>query len=386
MIRQLGYITFASIFGKALGFVNFIFIIKYLEPVEFSNFAVILSVSSILLPIISMSYDSYLPALKEEEVKNVVSGYIFNSILICLAVFVLMFLLSVSNIYFYSVLFSFATIIQNTTINYNLAVKKLRYQINIILYFSALTEIIKFIFIIYYDDGNSLIIGSIVGYTFSILLSLLTLKFSNILNFYNNIKTKRVTNYLSSKFFSIFIQNLSLQLVPIFIYNQYHGDLSAKYYMALSISTVLFQILGRRLSDTFIREIKNGLNIKKMSVNITIFIFIISSFYHLLILVALTFFNSSLPENWSGLVEFYAPCAIYSFFQLCSYPIQQLPLAFNKNKFFIFDSITRLLIVFCLITLVYFYNISITLFIYAYSGILSFLFILIYIRNMKWII
>jgi len=390
LFKNLSLITIISLFGKAIGFLNLTLIIKNINTSEFNELSATLSVAALFIPIISLSFDSYLPILKEKIVNKIIFSYLVLILFLSLVLGLFNLLFIENYIYCIAVVFAFSTIFQNTLINYYLSNNSLKGQIFVVFVFSVLVEMSKLYFILFQPfDSHNLIKGAILSVIIAILLSAVSVKLKVQLFFPKKLlKNKNVIEYVSFRTLSVFVQNVSLQLIPLYVYKTSNGNVAALIFMAVSLSTVLFQVIGRRFSDTFNHKLI--MVSKKDRINIInkflICLFVLVLAYHFSIVFSLYYGNEYLPNHWKGVLYFYIPYSIYASFQLVAYPIQQSLGVINKSKFYFIDSIVRLLIVACVILISKFYDLEIMGLVWLYCIIMSCYFCCILTRNIRWLV
>lgn len=387
MLKYLSVITAAGMATKLLGFVNLIFIIRNIDPVHFANYSAILSVASLLIPILSFSFDSYLPLLSFTTVQNVVGRYLSLVSFICICVFIFIFVFF-NWIYAVCVILALSTIVQNTLINYSLSKKDIRKQVVIVILFGFLIEATKFVFVFFkpFSEDNLLLgalLGAVAASVSVICLSKISFKKVKITNL---LVTKKIFSFITHRTISVFIQNGALQLLPLYIYSTQNTSSAALTFMAVSLTTVLFQIIGRRYSDFFNFTLKRGIENKKLFIiKYLVVIAIIIIGYHSVLLISMYFFSDHLPTSWQGITVYYKPFVLYSFFQLTTYPIFQMLVVLNKSKVYVLDAFFRIVLVAIVIVVAELFKLSVVNLLWLYSISLSVYFLLVSFRNLRWL-
>ncbi len=387
-MKNLSLITVVSILCKLLGLINLLLIFKYISNEGFALYSAILGMSTILIPFVSMTFDSYLPLLRKHTVNKIINEYLYFSLSASVIIFLCFIIVSSNNYYSLAVVFTLCTVFQNTLFNYFLVNGKINFQIYVILLFNLFTEIVKMIFIIYKPfENNNLLNGALIASILVIVISLILVNKKVNIKLFDIITKKRVANHIKYKVSSIFLQNLCLQLIPLYIYNFRDTFESSRTYMALSISTVLFQVVGKKFSDSFNFQIKCNKKKQRVKVIKKYFVFIIltSVFFHTFVTSILIFGNVYLPDNWNNLLPYYLPFMVYSIFQIVTYPITQSLSVINKSSYFLKDSMIRILIIIGILFVSYMFEIKTINIIWMYALLLSIFFLLLTSRNYKWL-
>jgi O-antigen/teichoic acid export membrane protein len=387
-VKNLSLITVVSILCKLLGLINLLLIFKYISNEGFALYSAILGMSTILIPFVSMTFDSYLPLLRKYTVNKIINGYLYFSLSASVIIFLCFTIASNNNYYSLAVVFTLCTVFQNTLFNYFLVNEKINLQIFVILLFNLFTEVVKFFFIIYRPfENNNLLNGSLIASILVIVISLIFLNKKINIKLFDIITKKRVANHIKYKVSSIFLQNLCLQLIPLYIYNFRDTIESSRTYMALSISTVLFQVVGKKFSDSFNFQIKCNEKTERVKFikKYFLFIILISVFFHTFVTFILIFGNVYLPENWNNLLYYYLPFMVYSILQIVTYPITQSLSVINKSNYFLKDSIIRILIILGIIFVSYMFELKAINIIWMYALLMSIFFLLLTSRNYKWL-
>lgn len=387
-MKNLSLITVVSILCKLLGLINLLLIFKYISNEGFALYSAILGMSTILIPFVSMTFDSYLPLLRKHTVNKIINGYLYFSLSASVIIFLCFTIASNNNYYSLAVVFTLCTVFQNTLFNYFLVNEKINLQIFVILLFNLFTEVVKFFFIIYRPfENNNLLNGSLIASILVIVISLIFVNKKINIKLFDIITKKRVANHIKYKVSSIFLQNLCLQLIPLYIYNFRDTIESSRTYMALSISTVLFQVVGKKFSDSFNFQIKCNEKTERVKLikKYFLFIILISVFFHTFVTFILTFGNVYLPENWNNLLYYYLPFMVYSIIQIVTYPITQSLSVINKSNYFLKDSIIRILIILGIVFVSYIFELKAINIIWMYALLMSIFFLLLTSRNYKWL-
>lgn len=378
-----------TVFGSLL-------LARLYSPAEFGTLSIFISILSISTIIISLRYETAFVIEKTDKlIKHLLnfiyiySCFIFFVIIIILSLFSddLLFYLKISNFYYLiplsMIIYAYLNIFTHIHIknkNFSTIAKS-----KIIL---AISIILLQIIFYYIELNNGLLIGFILGYLISLIY---------IISMISNIKylkynSKKIAVALKKYFYIVkygapadFINNLSVNILPILISMWFDLKLAGLYFLSYRIINLPLQLISLSISKVFFQRASEIYSNEKTKLyNFTVKVVVTLSIFIFFPLIILFFFSNDiiiflLGREWEEAGSFITILVFLFFFRTLFSPISNLAEILNKMNIIFYFSLFILITNIISMYIAHIYNNFILgIILISFFSSLGYLYLLIY--------
>lgn len=372
-LRKLLALTVSSVVPKLLSVVALPIIVSRMPPSEYADYAAIVSLSTIVLPLLVWGADNYAANISFEQLpaytKQVYRHLLYTSV----ALLALAMVLGQSAVA-WAVLIA-ASMAALNIFSANVVRHSGTMRIMVLIALPSLTLEIWRLSAVFLGLGpNPLLLGHS---SYALIVLIVSLIFTWPMAVAEYRFTKAYWSFAFARSSSQLLNNVSIQALPLLAYQTFDKSLSGILFASLTLLSTPYSVLGKKQVYLFNDEMKKNRSAHWvfLASNITIYaIFVVA-----LLLVPKQF----IPAEWREFKIFVVPLSIYSgtIFFLNTY--LQLPTISGKHRNLFFFPMIRLSTLILSIVVVRISDLGLNGFLWIYSIAVAFLAMIVATANVK---
>lgn len=372
-LQKLLALTIGSVVPRLLSIAALPIILSLVSPSEYADYAAIISLSTITFPLLVWGADNYTANISSEQLpaytKQVFRHLHYTSV----ALLAIALALGQSAAVWAVIIATSMAALSIFSANFIKRSGAVRIAALIALPSLAL-EISRLSAVFLELGANPLLLGHL---SFASAVFAVSLIFTWRMPPTEYRFTKTYWSFAFARTLSQLLNNISIQALPLLVYQTYDKSLSGILFASLTLLTVPYSMIGKKQVYLFNEEMKKKRSAHwvVLASNITIY----AIFVAFLLLVP----EQSIPAEWREFRTFIIPLSIYSGTIFLLNPYLQLPaISRNHRNLFLFP-ITRLATMILSIIVAQTSGLDLNGFLWIYSVAVAIFAILISIRNVK---
>lgn len=398
-------LVIASIFTQILPILMSPIFSRIYSPIQFGNFSLLLSYSSICLIFFSGKYELALLLPKYEiDIKRVFQlcvVIIFASfVLTCILTIICFITIKILNIEFDSVflLVPFYAVLLSIyqILSYLLLYLGLFKELSINRFIKSVATVLSILLISFIFSGiNGLIIGSFIGQTLSIifcyrLLEKKTTRFKGIFNIKRSYKFKKlVFDYINFPKFSLpaDLVNALISQAPIFILSIYFTKTMVGYYgFVLTVIQLPLSIVSSSVLDVFkemaTREFKKFKNCKKAYLRMLLLLIAINIVPLILVTIwGPVLFKTIFGDKWEIAGHYAQIMIVMLFIKFISSPLSYTFTLMGKQKLDLYLHIGILFFLLLTVFITVYFSLNVEEFLILITSVFSIIYLIYLIKS-----
>jgi hypothetical protein len=371
--KKLLALTISSVAPKLMAVAALPLVISLVSPAEYANYAAILSLSTIALPLLVWGSDNFVANISFEELPAYTQRVFWHLFLTSVGLFSLALILGKSGAAWAVVIAS--SMGAMSIFHANVVRKSRTLCIIVVIALPSLALEIWRVLVVFMELAANPLLFAHSSYALAVLVVSLLITWQAPAVEYR--LPKAYWSFAFARTSSQLLNNLSIQALPLAVYQTFDKSLAGILFASLALLSTPYSVLGKKQVYMFNDEMKKKFSAHWafLAANISIFV----SFVALMLSVP----QQIIPTEWRDFKAFILPISVYAGTIFIVNPYLQIPAISGKHRNLFLFPIIRLATLICSIIIIRISELGLNEFLWIYSICVAVFAIIVAAVNVK---